>query len=150
MTSWAPPPGDDVSLLPAGRQWAMVCAPTALGEWVTTYGCSGAMIAGPAGSAWLIPPEDTSGWRRMHQPIARHVDVIARGHALVPHAGRTRGPGPHWVHPPGIPHGWLTAVPLLYSDLAIAAELHYGPAPPTAPCLCGGRGHPACAADAGT
>ncbi|GAA4663344.1 hypothetical protein GCM10023324_12400 [Streptomyces youssoufiensis] len=136
---WAPPSGGDVSLLPAGRQWDMVCAPAAVGPWVTAHGRAGAMIRGDAGCAWLVPPGATAGCRRPFAELAQYVTVAATGHALIPHAGRACGPGPHWVHPPRGPRAWMSTACLLADDLLIATELLYGPLPLPEPC-------PVCAA----
>ncbi|MFE6775369.1 hypothetical protein [Streptomyces sp. NPDC057676] len=90
------------------------------------------MIAGPRPCSWLPSADDLGGWHWRYAMLAQHIRVITQGMALVPHADRTRGPGPRWAHPwgaPTPPTRWLAHALSLSDDLATAWIVHHGPLP---------------------
>ncbi|MCF6523636.1 hypothetical protein [Streptomyces sp. JJ36] len=124
--SWAPPPGPDSQMQPAGVHWDAVKAPAHLGRpALEALGCdSGAVIRDPYRGElyWLLCVGAAASWPRLP-------DIDTYGPACwieVPPEGREGGPGPYWL--PLVGGGRLYTDPVrLHAALATVITDRYPP-----------------------
>ncbi|MEU0270598.1 hypothetical protein [Streptomyces sp. NPDC006307] len=124
---WTPPQGPDVELVPAGRWWDAVRAPSCVGVSVLARlgEDSGAVIEDGFGATfyWFVGPGAADAWE-LPQSY-----VTVRGTATyvaVPPVTRTEGPGLRWAVPFSTTR-CLTDPALLHATLAAELDAMIGP-----------------------
>lgn len=106
-------------LSPAGRAWDAVSAerPVGLAAYEALGEASSAVLCDSTGQLlWLVPAGSTRGWAVPHTEVYGPCTYV-----VIPPASRTKGPGEHWLRPPG-PHGYMTDPGRLRAALLAAIE----------------------------
>ncbi|KUJ69797.1 hypothetical protein ACZ90_08330 [Streptomyces albus subsp. albus] len=128
LTSWLPPTGLDITLLPVGRWWDAVRVPVSIGEsaFRLLAGDTGAVIKDPYSARlyWLVRPETATDWT-----IPRVTVLSAGSYIGVPAWHRVHAPGLRWLAAPDRGRHLTDPVRL---HAALEAALALNPAPEAA------------------
>ncbi|MBB5935851.1 hypothetical protein [Streptomyces zagrosensis] len=134
--SWCPPPGDDVMVLAAGRQWDAVRVSTAVAEWAFQFldgaeDCAAIVDPRAAWVYWLLPPHlmaaaPVEQWDRLDGYVTRLTAGPAVHYLAVPPNQRRSGPGLHWRIPRHWSGRYLARPSYLSTVLATAIAFTHG------------------------